>query len=122
MRTAVLRIVSTLLLLAPGARLWGQSTTGELVGTITDASGAIVPQASIDVREVNTGAVRRGVSNARGDYIVRALPIGKYEVAVESTGFKRLLRPEVVVEVEQSVRADFVLEVGATSETVPSSL
>jgi len=121
MKHAVVGCLAAALVFSWGSEANGQSTTGEVLGTITDASGAVVPSASVEIREVDTGATRHTTANSRGDFIIRALPIGKYEISVESRGFKRAVRADLPVEVEQSVRSDFVLDVGAATETVSVS-
>jgi hypothetical protein len=97
---------------------FAQSSAGELVGTVRDPSGAVVVNAAVEAREVETGAIRRTATNGRGDYRILELPVGHYEAAVEAPGFKRSVRPGLDVQVEQSLRVDFAMEIGAASETV----
>jgi len=84
MKNAVVLCFAAIVLLVLGQSGRAQSTTGEVLGTVRDPSGAVLPSASLDIREINTGASRHTTSNLRGDYIIRALPIGRYEITVES--------------------------------------
>ena len=95
-----------------------QSTSGEITGTVTDGSGGVIPGASVHARELSTGVVREAATNTRGDYRILELPLGKYQMSVEAQGFKKFVRDDVAVDVEQTVRVDFSMEVGEASETV----
>ena len=76
------------LLLAPGA-LHAQGTTASLSGTVTDTSGAVIPNASVSLRNAATGDIRQSKSNGAGDFTFSAVPVGDYEVDVQSTGFQQ---------------------------------
>src|SRR5688500_6922350 len=65
----------------------GQATEGVISGTITDGQGAVLPGASVTIRNVETGVVRSTVTGSDGQYRVPALPPGRYDVAVELQGF-----------------------------------
>ncbi len=72
--------------------------TATLVGTVTDSTGAAVPNAAITVTNVQTQVVSHGETTADGNYYVPFLNIGQYEVAVEAAGFKKFLRSGIVLE------------------------
>jgi hypothetical protein len=98
--------------------LFASGPTGTLTGTVTDPSGAVVPKARVMVRDEGTNATRDAETNEDGDYTVALLPPGRYFVAVESKGFRRSVIHGVSVDVDQTVRIDFALQVGALTEEV----
>src|SRR5579884_322061 len=93
-------------------------TFGEITGRITDSTGAAVPQANVSVTNVNTNAVRQTLSNESGDYSFPSLPPGVYNLKVERQGFKTEAAQNIQVQVQQTVRLDFALQVGQVSESV----
>src|SRR5829696_7704975 len=99
--TTLARSVLMLLTLAPLALAQG---TGEITGTITDATGSIVPGASVRVTNTATGAERNAISNEAGVYSVPALPPATYAVVVELQGFQTQTRRELVLQVQQVAR------------------
>ena len=66
-----------------------QSIFGEIHGTVQDSTGAVVPNASITLKDVNSGTARRAVSNSDGYYSYSSVPVGKYTILVEAQGFKK---------------------------------
>src|SRR5581483_5943763 len=96
---------------------FAQSDRGTITGTIADPAGAVVAGAPVAVRNVETGAVYEAGSSATGNYVV-ALPTGTYELSVTVAGFKKYVRPNLVVPVAQTLRIDVTLEVGAASESI----
>ena len=92
------RIFVTLLLatFCAGAA-FGQAVSATLVGTVTDASGAVVVNAKVTVTESNTGVSRNVNTNESGNYTFPNLPPGTYTVAAEQTGFKKVSRAGVDV-------------------------
>src|SRR5450759_4903148 len=93
-------------------------TFGEVTGHISDASGAAVPAAKIALTNVATNAVRRAVSTDSGDYTFPAVAPGFYTVRVEQPSFKTSTVNNVQVQVQQSLRLDFTLEVGQVTESI----
>src|SRR5262245_53587052 len=94
-----------------------QKITGEIVGTITDASGAALPGAAVTATCAATGLVRSTASTAAGSYSLPELPICVYKVAVAMQGFKTTNR-EVQVAVNNVTKADFRLAIGQMTEEV----
>ncbi len=92
--------------------LFATGPTGTITGTVTDPSGATVPKAAITVRNLGTNATRETSTNDDGDYTVALLPVGTYRVSVEKTGFRRSFYNDVILDVEQTVRVDFALQIG----------
>jgi hypothetical protein len=90
--------------------------TGTITGTVTDPTGAVVPKAQITVTDERTNAARDALTNDDGDYTVALLPPGRYRVAVERAGFRRSVHGNVRLDVDQTARVDFALQVGILNE------
>src|SRR5207248_128071 len=73
---------------------YGQAVNTTILGTVTDTSGAAVPNARVTIAEVNTGITRNANTNESGNYIFPNLPPGNYTVTVDLTGFKRAARQD----------------------------
>src|SRR5262252_8344432 len=101
-----LRLTSALcaLLLASAVCSYGQAVNATVLGTITDASGAVVAGAKVTVTEVNTGVSHTGAANESGTSTFPDLPPGKYEVTAEQSGFKKESRRDINVEFNSSTR------------------
>jgi len=110
----VLVAVSVLLALP----LQAQTTNGSIVGAVTDASGAVVPGATVSVTNLGTSETKTVKSDASGNFSVTNLLPANYKVQVEKANFKRYVRQPIAVEVGATVRTDVALQVGAASETV----
>ena len=95
-----------------------QSVSGTLLGTVTDASGAVVADAKITVVNEGTGLTRTVTSDANGEYVVPSIPTGRYTVTAEVAGFKTLALSNIELGVDQRARIDLKLEVGALTESV----
>jgi len=100
------------------APLCAQTTAGSIVGTVTDPSGAVIAGANITITNVGTNIAVKATTDSAGEYVVTPLEVGKYSVTVEATGFKRSLRPDIQVNVQDRVRVDAKLEVGQVTDTV----
>jgi Carboxypeptidase regulatory-like domain len=92
--------------------------TGALTGTVTDSSGAVVPNANVTATNVDTGQARTAKTGADGTYNISLLPPGKYRVMFEAMGFKPVEVPSATVNVTETGVLDRVLEVGAQTQTV----
>lgn len=95
-----------------------QAVSGTILGTVTDASGAVVPGATVTVTHTGRGFSRSVVTNTHGEYNAPSMPTGTYTVAAELTGFKTVSKTNVVVGVDQKVRIDIALELGSMEEVV----
>src|SRR6476619_550104 len=102
-------------LLAGG--MFGQ-TLGTITGEVKDGSGATIVGASITIRNTGTNGMRNVITNEEGQYTVPALNPGTYEVKVEKPGFKTAMRSAFDVQVQQTARIDFTLDVGQVTESV----
>src|SRR5215468_9789501 len=111
------RLILATLLLLPAA--FSQSTTSqEISGLVQDASGSVVPNATINVKNNETGFVRTAQSNESGLYVVSNLPIGTYEISAETSGFKKFVTTGVVLNVNSKVSVNVKLEVGNVVDKV----
>ena len=97
---------------------YGQVTTADIVGTVTDATGAVVSNATVTIVNLGTNETRTATSNASGDYQVTLLPVGHYSIKVAATGFKTSSTPDLSVESGDRARNDVSLQTGGSAETV----
>src|SRR4030095_6707173 len=95
-----------------------QSSKGIIVGTITDASGAVVDGATIKITNKATNVSRETKTSSEGGCGMAAVDPGAYKVEASASGFKTLARDNVVIEAAQATTTDFALEVGAQTEVV----
>lgn len=110
-----------LLPLLAGACIVFSQTLGTVTGQLRDATGAAVPGVEITVRNTQTNVVRTVITNEEGLYVVPALNPGSYEVKASKTGFKTATRAAFDLQVQQTARVDFTLDVGQVSESVEVS-
>ena len=89
-----------------------------IVGTVTDPSGAAVPNVTLTITHTETGQARQAVTNGDGQYLAPNLNIGHYTVRVDASGFKRIEQNNIVLQVGDRSRLDFKLEIGSTQEQV----
>ncbi|MGH9784777.1 MAG: carboxypeptidase-like regulatory domain-containing protein, partial [Terriglobia bacterium] len=101
-----------------GSLVFGQGFSAAISGSVRDASGAVIPQATVTVRNVETGQTRTTETGANGNYNVPALPVGPYEVTVEKPGFRQLVRSGITLTVGQEAALNLTLEVGNVTQTV----
>ena len=99
-------------------RLNAQASTASIQGAVTDASGAGIPDAAIQVKNVGTGATQTTTTNAQGRYNVPDLGIGNYEVQVSKMGFATALRRGIELTVGSQSVVDVALQVGQQTQTV----
>src|ERR1700730_11653633 len=98
--------------------LLAQTTYGSIAGAITDSSGAAISDAQVTLTNAGTAEKRVQPTGPDGLYDFVNLIPGRYRIDVEKTGFKHITRPDVVVDVGQSVRIDLTMQVGEASQTV----
>ena len=93
-------------------------TTGSISGVIKDEKGAIIPKASVTLREVTTNSSRTTASDDEGRYRFNNLPVGDYEVSVETTGFGKYVQSGITLSLNQDAVVDVGLQAGAVQATV----
>src|SRR5579864_8763998 len=112
----VTRVLSFFLLVS--AALFAQSDRGTITGTVTDPASAVVPNASIEAKSADTGAVYPVAASETGNYTIPQLPSGTYVLTVTVPGFKKFIRPGLIIQAAQTIRVDVTLDVGNATESV----
>jgi len=113
------RVASASLLVAAFASvLWAQSTSASITGRITDPAKALIVGASIVAINAETNTSYSSVTDAAGQYHLTNLPPGRYRLEIERPGFKKVIKADVTLHVQDAVEIDFEMTVGALSETV----
>ncbi|MGB6746111.1 MAG: carboxypeptidase-like regulatory domain-containing protein, partial [Terracidiphilus sp.] len=110
-----------LVLLACVSLAGGQAVTGTITGAVTDPSGAVIAGANAIARNLDTGVDTSATSNSDGLFRIEFLPIGRYQVTVEASGFNKATLPPFSLEVLQTANFNVHLVVGSTSTSVSVS-
>ena len=95
-----------------------QSTNATISGGVTDPSGNLILSANVEIANDATGIVYSAQTNSSGMYLVPILPPGHYHVQVSKRGFKTIIKADVILYVQSAIALNFVLPVGATSESI----
>jgi hypothetical protein len=111
-----LRLIATLVF--SSAIGFGQTGLATVTGTIYDATGAVVVNAPVTIRNLENGQVFKGASTEAGNYTISQLPVSDYDLTVTVTGFKTFAHTKFHLAAGQIMREDVTLEVGASSESV----
>jgi Carboxypeptidase regulatory-like domain len=98
--------------------LFAQAVTGTILGTVTDTTGGVMPGVTVTLKHEGTGLTRTVVTDSAGEFTVPGIPTGKYTLAAELSGFKTMSLSNIDVGVDQRVRINVKLEIGAVSENV----
>jgi hypothetical protein len=98
--------------------LYAQAPTGQITGTISDPSGAVVAGAVVTLVNSATNVRRESIANEEGLFTIPALPPGIYNIQIEAKGFPRQSRENVELQVGQVARIDFSLQIGNVAETI----
>ena len=110
--------IATIVFFAVASLALAQSDRGTITGTVTDPAGAVVANASIQTRNIETGAQYQAATTATGNYTISQMPAGTYELSLEVPGFKKYVRQGLTVLVAQTLRIDVGLEIGSSSESI----
>ena len=97
---------------------WSQESRGTVLGRVTDSTGSVVPGATIQIANVETGVTLKGATNGEGNYFFSFLIPGMYSVTAEREGFKRIVRNGIEVNVNARLELNLTLEIGAVTDTV----
>jgi hypothetical protein len=117
MRTAIYRALIPVLLLTGAS--WSQNrSTAEIVGTVTDPSGAVVPNTAVKITNTKTGTSVQAATNRAGAFDVPLLDPGSYTVEFQATGFQAIIRTGIDLQLDQTARVDTQLKVGSPTEAV----
>jgi len=118
MRKSLCAAVAVLTFMFFALALASASITGSISGVVTDASGAVLPGASVIATDTLTGIKTSVKTDAKGFYSLPALPIGTYDLEISHAGFKTYRKTGMVIDANAAIRADAGLDVGAISEQV----
>jgi hypothetical protein len=111
--------LALIVLLVAAGRLFGQAgATGTILGTVTDSTGAILPNVKVTVTNTATNTAFRTTTSSAGDYYAPSLEPGTYSVSAEVKGFQKSVTTGFVLAVDQKVRIDLALKPGAVTETL----
>jgi Carboxypeptidase regulatory-like domain len=102
-------------------RVGAQVATADVVGTVTDSSGAVLPGAAVTITNLGTGVVQSTTAGGGGDYAFSLLQVGTYSVKVEVKGFKTYSAPSISLSAGDRARVDAKLEVGESTQTIEVS-
>jgi hypothetical protein len=98
--------------------LLGQSNRGEITGTVTDSTNALVPGAKVILTNVETGAQSDTVTTGTGNYSILQVPVGTYTLSIEQPGFSKYSEQNIQVQVAVTTRVDVVLKIGSAADSV----
>ena len=116
--TSGLWLAVVVTMIAGMAPVQAQQTTGSIVGTVNDATGAAVTSATVKATNVNTGFTRSAPVNGNGEYRIDYLPVGSYTVEATASGFERFVQKNLSLNVDDHLTVPIALAVGAATETV----
>jgi len=107
--------LTAILFLVPAARAQENAT---ITGSVLDPSGAVVPNVTITLTNTATGQIRTAATNSAGIYIFPSLSVGHFSLSATAAGFEKYTKTDIDVNVDQTLREDVSLTVGATGQTV----
>ncbi len=116
MRRSILVVAFLVTFLVVG--LFAQTNLGRIVGTVRDNTGGVIPGVTVVVTNEGTSWTRQFLTNETGGYEIANLIAGNYTVSAEMSGFRRFVRPDVVLDSGRTVRIDVQMEVGEVSNEV----
>jgi len=112
------RCLLALLCMTGSTLLFAQSTGGRILGRVSDSSGAVLAGVTVTVVNQATGVAKESVSGDSGDYAFPQVPVGVYRVEFDHAGFKKNVRRDVNVDLNQVVTLNMVMQIGEARETV----
>jgi hypothetical protein len=98
-----------------------QITTGTIAGRVTDPSKAVIAQAKVTVINAGTNVRYEKLTDGTGSYTIPSLPPGSYRIEVEKTGFRSIIKPDVVLHIQDALVINFEMALGSVAETVTVS-
>lgn len=119
MRSQILGVLglSALICLLPKQGT-AQEVTAGVYGIVQDQSGAVIPGATVKLRNTATGRMQHTTADESGNFTVPFLPIGVYEVSAEAPGFKRVVIPDITLRVNENRRIVFTMDVGDVADSI----
>lgn len=113
-----LALAGLAIVLVAGSSAFAQIGQAGIRGTVVDDSGGALPGVTVTATHVDTGAARTAVTSTTGVFIMPALPVGRYRVQLELTGFNTIVQENLPLEVGQSAALTFTMKVATVQETV----
>ena len=110
-----------LLLLAAAQHLTAQVNTGDVVGTVTDVSGAVLPDARVTIKNTGTGVSQTVRTAKTGDYSFSLLQVGSYDVTIEAKGFRTFVAKDLNLSAGDRVRVEGKMTIAVASESASVS-
>ena len=98
--------------------VWGQGSTAQITGSVTDPTGAVLPGVEVTATQTETAVSRTAVSNETGAYVLPNLPVGPYRLEAALPGFRTFAQTGIVLQVNSNPAINIVLQVGQVSETI----
>ncbi len=117
-RWSLLTVIAFMGLAYPTVRTFGQAVFGSIIGTVTDNTGAIVPNAKVTITDIGKEIKYETTTNESGNYQQTHLIVGKYRVRVEAQGFQAYVQENVDVNVDAATQVNATLQLGAVTQTV----
>jgi hypothetical protein len=114
-------LAASMLWVAIAATGWSQDARGTILGKVSDPSGALIPGAQVVVTNTAMGTKTTVTTNAEGYYLAPLLMPGTYQVEAAANGFKKAVRKDVEVRINDRLDISFTLEIGASDQTVTVS-
>src|ERR1700761_2332428 len=122
--TLLTGIALTVLPCSTSAPVFAQASTGavaQITGSVSDSTGAVVPEAEVKATQTETGFTRTAVTGADGTYVLPNLIVGPYKLQVVRSGFKSYSQVGIVLEVNDNVTVNIKLQIGSTTQSVTIS-
>jgi hypothetical protein len=118
-RSAMFAVRAAIAWLGAGIGLFAQSMgTGIITGRVTDATGAVVPDAKVTATDLSTGTQHGTLTNSAGVYALPALQVGRYKMTAGHQGFKTVMQQDLRLDVDSTLAINFQLEVGSAEQSV----
>src|SRR5579862_8214890 len=114
-RTCALLAIALCLL---SSQAFGQKDSATLIGSVRDATGAVIPRANVTARNLTTGVDVRTFTNQQGEYLISPLRVGEYSLTIDAPHFAPITFERVALDVDQHLRVDAMLAVGGTEQQV----
>ena len=115
---SLFKLLTILALAIITATAFAQTTTAMLVGIVTDPSGAVIPNAKVTITDTNTGLAKTLTTNGEGQYFAAALPPSEYTITAEASGFQKLTKQGVRLEISQTAEVNLQLSVSGTEQVI----
>jgi len=118
MRNSWFLVLFLVVVLFGAGAMLAQSTNAAITGQVADPSKAVLTQAKVTAINNNTNVHYEGVTNQSGTYFIPAIPPGDYRVEVEKAGFKTIVKPDIILHLQDTIELNFEMAVGSASEVI----